>query len=338
MKKKMFEFLKKGISAFTEKIKQTIQKKEAVQQQPAIEEKRELKPGLSITTKVKKAIIGKTVLQERDVHTLLSELELALLEGDVEQSTAEEIVREIKQELVGKEISRGERVENRIRGEIKEVLKRVMEAREIQLEKMIKEKREKPFKILFLGPNGSGKTTTIAKIAFMLQKNGKKCIFAAADTFRAASIEQLEKHAKNLGTRIVKHNYGADATAVAFDAVKAAESRGIDVVLIDSAGRQETNKNLMEELKKIVRVIKPDLKIFVGESFAGQAFLQQAQEFEKALGIDCFVMTKIDADAKGGTTISLLYKLKKPIIFFGTGQKYGDLKEFRKEFIIERIV
>ena len=125
---------------------------------------------------------------------------------------------------------------------------------------------------------------------------------------------------------------------MAFDAVKAAQAGKMDAVLIDTAGRQETNKNLLEELKKIARIIKPDLKIYVGESFTGQAFLKQAREFDKEIGIDCFILTKIDADTKGGTVISILYKLKKPVVFLGTGQEYTDLQEFRKEFIIERIV
>ncbi len=332
----MFEFLKKTISGFTGKLKQAMETKEQQEQQE--EQKREIKPRLSIGTKIKKAVIGKTKIQEKDVSGLLWELELALLEGDVEQAAAEEICREIKQEIVGKEIGRGEDIERMLKEKIREILGRMMETKKIEIKKMMQENKHKPFKILFLGPNGAGKTTTIAKIAFMLQKNGQNCILAASDTFRAASIEQLEKHAKNLGARVVKHQYGADPAAVAFDAVKAAEGMGVDAVLIDSAGRQETNKNLMEELKKIVRVVKPDLKIYVGESYAGQALLQQAMEFDRELGIDAFVLTKIDADPKGGTAISLLYKTKKPVLFMGTGQDYGSLEEFRKEFIIERVV
>jgi len=163
-------------------------------------------------------------------------------------------------------------------------------------------------------------------------------VLAAAVTFRAASIEQIEKHAEKLGVRVVKHQYGADPAAVAFDAIKAAESKKIDVVLIDSAGRQETNKNLMEELKKIVRVAKPDLKLYVGEAFTGQALLNQATEFDKHLGLDGFVLTKIDTDTKGGTAISLLYKLKKPVVFIGTGQRYEDLVEFKPEYILDRVI
>ena len=168
--------------------------------------------------------------------------------------------------------------------------------------------------------------------------NKKSVIVAAGDTFRAASIEQLEEHAKNIGVKVIKHQYGADPAAVGFDAVKAAEAKKIDVVLIDTAGRQDTNKNLLEELKKIDRVVKPDLKLYVGEAYTGQALLQQASEFNDAIWLDGFVLTKIDTDTKGGTAISLLYKLKKPILFVGTGQRYEDLLEFKPEFIIDRIL
>lgn len=275
-------------------------------------------------------------LKESDLAELLEELELSLLEADVEQDTAAEICAEIKKELAGKKIATGKQLNELVKEEIKKILQKMMGVEKIDLNSRMQKK--KPFVMLFLGPNGAGKTTTIAKLTFLLQSRGKSVIWAAADTFRAASIEQLEKHSEKLKVRVIKHNYGADPAAVAFDAVKAAEAGKIDVVLIDSAGRQETNRNLMEELKKIVRVAKPDLKIYVGESFTGQALLQQASEFNEALGLDGFVLTKIDCDVKGGTTISLLYKLKKPILFVGTGQEYRDLQEFDSEFVLGKII
>jgi len=214
----------------------------------------------------------------------------------------------------------------------------MMKTKEFDLVKAIKEKGEKPYRILFLGPNGAGKTTSIAKLTFFLQNQGFKVLWAAGDTFRAASIEQLEKHAERLKVRVVKHQYGADPAAVAFDAVKSAKSKGIDVVLIDSAGRQETNRNLMGELEKIARVAQPDLKIYVGEAFTGQSLLQQAKEYNKTVGIDGFILSKIDCDSKGGTTISLLYKIGNPILFVGTGQEYKDLEKFEPEFVLKRII
>ncbi|MDD3084089.1 MAG: signal recognition particle-docking protein FtsY, partial [Candidatus ainarchaeum sp.] len=152
------------------------------------------------------------------------------------------------------------------------------------------------------------------------------------------AIDQLNEHAQKLNVKVIKQQYGADPAAVAFDAIKSAEANKNDVILIDTAGRQETNKNLMEELKKIERIVKPNLKIYVGEAYTGQGLLEMAREFDEKIGIDCFILTKIDTDAKGGTTISLLYRTKKPIIFIGTGQEYEDFKEFEPEFILKRII
>ncbi len=300
------------------------------------EKKRELKTKVGIAGKIKSVFRGFVELNEKDIAELLDELELALLEADVEQDTAAEITREIRKELVGKKIPSGKNLNELVKEEIKKALQKTMAVEKKDLLALAEKK--KPFVILFLGPNGAGKTTTIAKLTFLLQGRGKSVVWAAADTFRAASIEQLEKHAEKLKVRMIKHKYGADPAAVAFDAVKAAEAACNDFVLIDSAGRQETNRNLMEELKKIVRVAKPDLKIYVGESFTGQALLQQALEFNAALGIDGFVLTKIDCDSKGGTTISLLYKTKKPVLFVGTGQEYKDLLAFDPEFVLEKII
>jgi len=303
-----------------------------------VEEKRELKTKIGIKGKLKAAITGSVELKESDIKELLWELELSLLEADVEQTTAEDICKKIKERLVGKKISRGQGIENTVKKEIGEILAEMMQTEEYDLIKEAKAKKPKPFKILFLGPNGAGKTTSIAKLTYLLQNKGLKILWAAGDTFRAASIEQMEIHAKKLGVRVIKHQYGADPTAVAFDAVKAAQSKDIDVVLIDSAGRQETNKNLMRELEKISRVIQPDLKIYVGEAFTGQALLQQAKEYDKIIGIDGFILSKIDCDSKGGTTISLLYKIGKPVLFVGTGQEYKDLEAFKPKFVLEKII
>lgn len=291
---------------------------------------------VSVKQKLKRAFGVSIRIEEKDVENMLDDFELALLEADVEQGAAMEIVENIRKELVGKKIRASEDVSEVLKDEIKQALENAMEMDEVDLLKKVEEK--KPFVILFLGPNGAGKSTTIAKVTNMLQENGKKVVLAAADTFRAASIEQLEKHAERLGARVIKHQYGADPAAVAFDAVKAAESGGADVVLIDSAGRQETNKNLMEELKKINRVAKADMRIYVAESLAGQALIGQVKEFNEALGIDGFVLTKIDADAKGGTAISLINGLHKPVLFLGTGQEYSDIVMFSPSYIIDRVV
>ena len=322
------------------KAPQTEEPEEALEEPAAkpAEEKPRLKPKISIRGKLKSAITGKVELEEKDLESLLEELELALLEADVEQTTAEEICGKIGQRLVGKKLPRGKSLEELVKKEISSILLEMMKTKEFDLVKAIKEKGEKPYRILFLGPNGAGKTTSIAKLTFFLQNQGFKVLWAAGDTFRAASIEQLEKHAERLKVRVVKHQYGADPAAVAFDAVKSAKSKGIDVVLIDSAGRQETNRNLMGELEKIARVAQPDLKIYVGEAFTGQSLLQQAKEYNKTVGIDGFILSKIDCDSKGGTTISLLYKIGNPILFVGTGQEYKDLEKFEPEFVLKRII
>lgn len=299
------------------------------------EKGRELKASIGVGKKLGMLVKSITV-EENDIEDFLWEFELALLESDVEQETAKDIVEEIKKELVGKKVGRGQDISEFLKTEIKLVLKKIMEeAEEINLMEMIE--KNKPLTILILGSNGHGKTTTIAKLTKMLKEKGKEVILASADTFRAGSIEQLEEHGRRLGVRVVKHKYGSDPAAVAFDAKKAAESGKADIVLIDSAGRQETNVNLMNELKKIDRVINPDLKIFVGESLSGNTLLEQAKKFNEELHIDGFILTKIDCDTKGGTAISILYKLKKPILFLGVGQAYEDLIEFTPAFILDRI-
>ena len=195
-----------------------------------------------------------------------------------------------------------------------------------------------PYKILFVGPNGAGKTTTMAKIASMLIANNITCVLSASDTFRAAAIEQTAYHASKLGINVIKGTYGADPASVAFDAIAHAKAHGIMVVLIDSAGRQETNKSLIEELKKISRVANPDLKIFIGESISGNALLEQVKVIDEAVKLDGIVLTKLDVDAKGGNTLSILSDTTIPILYFGTGEKYSDIISYDPQFIVDNIL
>ncbi|HQT45200.1 MAG TPA: signal recognition particle-docking protein FtsY, partial [Candidatus Micrarchaeota archaeon] len=198
--------------------------------------------------------------------------------------------------------------------------------------------KTKPFKILFVGPNGSGKTTTMAKLANAFMKEGKTVVFAACDTFRAAAIEQLEVHASRLNVKVIKNQYGSDPASVAYDAVKHAQSNNIDIVLIDSSGRQDTNANLIAELKKMERVVRPDAKIYIGESLAGNAVIAQVSAFKEAIGIDGVILTKLDCDPKGGSAISITKATGVPIIFVGTGQKYDDIKKFKADEIADEMV
>jgi fused signal recognition particle receptor len=185
-----------------------------------------------------------------------------------------------------------------------------------------------------IGVNGAGKTTTLAKIVHLLKKEGLTVVVAASDTFRAAAIDQLKEHTDRLDVKLISQGYGADPAAVAFDAIKHAESKGIDVVLIDTAGRLHSNTNLMAELEKVVRVAKPDMKIFIGEAITGNDCVEQAKVFNDLVGIDAIILSKADIDEKGGAAISVSYVTGKPILFLGMGQTYDDLVPFDKEKII----
>ncbi|MBS3101398.1 signal recognition particle-docking protein FtsY [Candidatus Woesearchaeota archaeon] len=277
-----------------------------------------------------------TKISEEQFEKLFWELELALMENNVAVEVIEKIKNDLKEELVEKPIKRTKVLET-----IQETLKNSIEdlflTGNINLIQEIKNKKEKPYVIAFFGINGSGKTTSIAKLASMLKENDVSCVLAASDTFRAASIEQLQQHADKIGVKLVKHDYGADPAAVAFDAIKHSKAKGIDAVLIDTAGRMHSNVNLIDEMKKIIRVAKPDLKIFVGESITGNDCVEQAKTFNEAVGIDGIILAKADIDEKGGAAVSVSYVTKKPILYLGTGQKYSDLQEFDAGLIIKSL-
>ena len=262
---------------------------------------------------------------------------MELLEADVSVSVADKIVDEIKENLVGKEISSKQSVHDLAYGAIKKAVEDILIQPSFNLIEKVKSKQEKPFVIMFVGPNGHGKTTSIAKLSYLLKENGLTTVFAAADTFRAASIEQLEKWAEKAETRVIKHQYGADPAAVCFDAIKHAKSKGIDVVLLDTAGRSELNTNLMEQLRKIVKVSDPDLKIYVGEALAGNAAVEEAKRFNEVIDIDGVIMTKTDCDVKGGSILSISFETKKPILFMGVGQDLSDLKVFDKQWFLNKV-
>ena len=288
----------------------------------------------------KKGFFGKlkekittTKIAEDQFSDLFWDLELALLENNVAVEVIEKIKEDLKKNLTEKPIKRGE-VANVIKSSLKETLNGLFKER---FDLIAKTKEKKPYVICFFGINGAGKTTTIAKIANMLQEKGLKCVLAAADTFRAAAIDQLEEHANRLKIKIIKHDYGSDPAAVAFDSIKHAEAKGLDIVLIDTAGRMHSNKNLLDEMKKIIKVAKPDLKVFVGESITGNDCVEQATKFNEMIGIDAIVLSKADVDEKGGTAISISHATGKPILYLGVGQEYKDLKEFDPEIIIKAI-
>ncbi len=302
---------------------------------PKFREERKPKVKVGLLKTITSMLSGKVRIDESDISDALEDFELYLIEGDVAIEVAEEIKNEFKKQVVGTEVKDAESF---LRSAFEKTLVEIMEGPELDIVKLARDKKEKPFKIMFFGPNGAGKTTTIAKVAHLFMKNKMSVVLSASDTFRAAAIEQLEEHGKRLGVPVIKSSYGADPTAVAYDAVEHAKAKGIDVVLIDTAGRQETSSNLMREIEKMVRVIKPDLKIYIGESIAGHALLEQVKEFNEKVGMDGVILTKIDVDPKGGTILSVRKATSVPVVYVGTGQKYEDLEKFDAREIARRIV
>ena len=282
-----------------------------------------------------------TELKTENLHPVLSEFKMNLAENDVAYPVAERICDEMEKRLNGVQVKRLEDRKQIVQKNLHEVLLEIMLTNDkIDLLKAVKEKCQKnePLVIVFVGINGTGKTTTIAKVAHLLAKKGYSVVLACSDTYRAGSIEQLEEHAKRLGIRIIKHKYGADPAAVAYDTISHAKAHGINVVLIDTAGRMQTNKNLMNELEKIKRVVNPDLTILTVDSLTGNDAVMQAEEFHKSVGIDGTILTKVDADVKGGSALSVTYVTQKPILYIGIGQRYEDLEEFNPEKFVQMIL
>ncbi|MBE3116188.1 signal recognition particle-docking protein FtsY [Candidatus Bathyarchaeota archaeon] len=282
-----------------------------------------------------------TELKAENLNPILSEFKMSLAENDVAFQVADKICDELEKRLTGVQIKRLEDRKKIIEDNLRQVLLDVMLTKnKVDLLKLLDDKRKKrePFSLLFVGINGTGKTTTIAKVAHFLRDKGYSVVLAGADTYRAGSIEQLEEHGKRLGIRVIKHNYGADPAAVAFDAISHAKAHGINIVLIDTAGRMQTNQNLMNELVKVKRVVQPDLTVLTVDSLIGNDAVMQAEEFNKAIGIDATILTKVDADVKGGSSLSVTYVTQKPILFIGTGQTYKDLELFNPEKFVNMIL
>jgi fused signal recognition particle receptor len=275
-------------------------------------------------------------ISEKDLDELLWELELGLLEADVALPVIEEIKDSVRESLLGKRVDRKFTVEDAIKLALMNAIEGVLKQSEFDFDDYIA-KHEKPVVVMFVGINGTGKTTAIAKITNRLQKKGLSVILAAGDTFRAGAIEQISIHGERLGAKVIKHQSGGDPAAVAFDAIDHAKARKRDVVLVDTAGRMQTNSNLMDEMKKIKKVAKPHLTIFVGDSLAGNDAIEQAVTFDKEIGIDAVILTKIDADAKGGAALSIAHAVKKPIAFLSTGQAYEEIIKFDSKWMVDRL-
>jgi len=306
-------------------------------QEPAAAQEQQAQPKLSAQTRVRGLLSRKVTLSEGDLDNLLHDLELDLLQSDVAMETCEKTLAKLKGKLASEEIASG-KVGEFVKEKLKEtLLETLTPEKEVNLLEEIKA-ADTPYVILFLGVNGTGKTTSMAKLAKHLMDNSLSVVFAAGDTFRAGAIEQLTKHGEALGVKTITHQKGADSAAVLFDAVEHARARKVDVVLSDSAGRMQTNNNLMDELAKIVRVNKPNLKVFVGDALTGNDAVEQARKFNEIAGVDAVILTKLDADPKGGCAISIVSEIGKPIIYVGMGQKYEDLKTFDKEWFVSQLV
>ncbi len=333
----MFKFLKDKLKSVVEKISKKAEKEvEEVIKKPVeeiIEEKpKEIKEEKKTFIKKFKEKVTTRKLPEKKFDEIFTELELVLLENNVAVEVIDKIKEDLKKELLDNPVKKSQ-----IEKIIKQTLTAAIKELFIDSEDFLSQIKSKPFVICFVGVNGSGKTTTIAKIANLLIKNNKTCVLAAADTFRAASIEQLQYHADKLKIKLIKHDYGSDPAAVAFDAVAYAKSHHIDTVLIDTSGRLHSNIDLMDELKKITRISNPNMTIFVGEAITGNDCIEQSQTFNSSIGIDGIILAKQDVDEKGGTAISISYITKRPIYFLGTGQGYNDLEKFDKNKLLKQL-
>lgn len=365
----------KKVGQIVEKVKEELEVKEPEEKKPVVEEKKgffskikekfskteveELKPvenleeikeeaapektEIKTEPEEKKGFFGKitekittTKISNDKFEELFSDLEMTLLENNVALEVIDKIKDDLKKSVVDKPIKRG-KVEDEITNGLRESIEDLFLTPKINLIEKIREKNEKPFVICFVGQNGSGKTTSIAKIAHLLKKNNISVVLSASDTFRAASIHQIKEWGEKLNVKVIAHDYGSDPAAVSFDAISYAKAHKVDVVLIDTAGRQHSNKDLMRELEKVIRVAKPDLNLFVGEAITGNDCVEQSKEFNQHIGIDGIILTKADIDEKGGAIISTSYVIHRPIIYLGVGQSTNDLEEFDPEKLISSL-
>jgi fused signal recognition particle receptor len=293
--------------------------------------------GPSFVDKVKVLITERElIVSEKNITEALDELEMTLLESDVALPVTDAIIANVRAELVGKHRKIGESVDALVVSALKKALLKVL-GNGFDLVSYIKT-HERPVKILFTGVNGTGKTTSVAKIGSYLKKQGFTVVIGAGDTYRAGSIEQIAVHAERLGIRIIQHQEGADPSAVLFDAVQYATSHKIDVVLADTAGRFHNKSNLMSQLEKIRRVMKPDLIVYVDEAVAGNDAVIRAAEFDRTVGADAIVLTKADMDSRGGAAISIAHTIGKPLMFLGVGQAYDDIIPFEPARIVDDLL
>lgn len=329
----MFDGLREKLRSVQEVFGTSIRAAASPQAGDAPEAGRE--PGLAERVKIL-ITDGELVLTERQIQGPLQELEMVLLENDVALPVADEILRRVKEDLVGRHRGIGEKPETVILSALRDAIVRVL-GEGFDLGGYIRG-RERPVKILFTGVNGTGKTTTVAKVASYLKKLGFSVVIASGDTYRAGALEQIGTHAERLGIKVIQHKAGGDPSAVLFDAVEYAGAHRLDAVLADSAGRFHNRVNLMNQLEKMKRVMKPDLVVYVDEAVAGNDAVVRAEEFERLVGTDAVILTKADMDMRGGAAISIAHTVGKPIMFLGTGQGYDDLMPFSPARVVDELL
>ncbi len=325
----MFDKLKEKLGGFKKILGGAIEENE--KEAPVDHEK------IGLMQKIKAAVIEQEfIIDEKSLKEPVWELEMALLESDVALPVAEKIVYSVKNELVGSRRKIGSDTGKIVENALRHAISKVISVESFNFDAFIKSSA-KPVTIVFVGVNGTGKTTTIAKMAERFKEQGYSVVIAAADTFRAGAIEQIERHAESLGIKLIKHQEGADPAAIVYDAIQFAKAKHKDVVLADTAGRMHTNINLMDQLKKVCRVNNPNLIIFVDEAIAGNDAVERARLFNDAVPFNGTILTKQDADAKGGAAISIAYTTGKPILFLGVGQSYKDLVRFDPNWLLDRL-
>lgn len=283
---------------------------------------------------------GRIIKPSAALDNLLEELEWVLLESDISQHATSALISSLRTALIGSRLRKGAELPKVLEAALKRALHGLLEAGYWDFDASVKgfiDAGDTPVVIMMVGVNGTGKTTTAAKIAQRLLNNNISVIAAAGDTFRAGAIQQLESHCENLGIRCISSQRGGDSAAIARDAIESAKARGIDVVLVDTAGRMQNKTNLMNELNKVRKVTNPHLTLFVGDSLAGNDAVDQAKMFQEIMRFDGAVLTKMDTDAKGGAGLSIAYATGRPIVFAGIGQGYDDLLQFEPQWLLDQL-
>ena len=283
---------------------------------------------------------GRVIKEGKVLNDLLEELEWMLLESDISSDAVTSVLDALRTSLVGSRLRRGAELAKVLEAALKRALRNLLSAGYWDFDASIQsflDEGDSPVVVMLVGVNGTGKTTTAAKIAHRLQSNGHSVIAAAGDTFRAGAIQQLESHCENLGIRCISSQRGGDAAAIARDAIESAKAKNIDVVLVDTAGRMQNKTNLMKELEKVRRVANPHLVLFVGDALAGNDAVDQARMFQEMMRFDGAVLSKMDTDAKGGAGLSIAFATSRPFVFAGTGQGYDDLLQFDPDWLLDEM-